>query len=180
MVFPPPEATSVTVSVTTCRIVDRAELRALGWDDDLAAAWTALGVPGAPGRITRLDRGWSTVLAGPDPTDPAASVRIRNIGADVAVGDWVVPSADGERVDHVLPRRSALVRRASFEGARAVADTLAANIDVVFLTHSFGATPNQRRLERELVHRLRQRRRAGRRAHQGRPRRRSRAGACAS
>ncbi len=130
---------------------DRAELRALGWDDDLAAAWTALGAPGAPGRITRLDRGWSTVLAGPDPTDPAASVRIRNIGADVAVGDWVVPSADGERVEHVLPRRSALVRRASFEGARAVADTLAANVDVVFLTHSFGATPNQRRLERELV-----------------------------
>jgi ribosome biogenesis GTPase len=131
--------------------LDRPELRALGWDDGFAAAWTALGAPGAPGRVTRLDRGWSTVLTGPDPTDPAASVRIRNIGADVAVGDWVVPSADGERVDHVLPRRSALVRRASFEGARAVPDTLAANIDVVFLTHSFGATPNQRRLERELV-----------------------------
>ena len=30
-------------------------------------------------------------------------------------------------------------------------DTLAANIDVVLLTHSFGAPPNQRRLERELV-----------------------------
>jgi ribosome biogenesis GTPase len=130
---------------------DRVELRALGWDDDLAAAWTALGAPGSPGRVSRIDRGWSTVLAGSDPTDRATTRRVRNIGADVAVGDWVVPSADGERVDHVLPRRSALVRRASFEGARGVADTLAANIDVVFLTHSFGATPNQRRLERELV-----------------------------
>ena len=79
------------------------------------------------------------------------SVAVRNIGADVAVGDWVVPSADGERVEHVLPRRSAFVRRASFEGSRAEAHTLAANIDVVFLTHSFGAEPNQRRLERELV-----------------------------
>jgi ribosome biogenesis GTPase len=69
----------------------------------------------------------------------------------VAVGDWVVTSDDDERVEHVLPRRSAFVRRASFEGSRAVADTLAANIDVVFLTHSFGAEPNQRRLERELV-----------------------------
>ena len=77
--------------------------------------------------------------------------RVRNIGADVAVGDWVVPSADGERVEHVLPRRSAFVRRASFEGARAESDTLAANIDVVFITHSFGHAPNQRRLERELV-----------------------------
>ena len=77
--------------------------------------------------------------------------RVRNIGADVAVGDWVVPSEDDERVEHVLPRRSAFVRRASFEGSRAVAHTLAANIDVVFLTHSFGAEPKQRRLERELV-----------------------------
>ena len=31
-------------------------------------------------------------------------LRIRNIGADVAVGDWVVPSADGERVEHVVDR----------------------------------------------------------------------------
>lgn len=129
--------------------LDGAALRALGWDDALDVAWAQLGAPGAPGRVSRLDRGWSTVLTGPDPDRFAQ--RVRNIGADVAVGDWVVPSTDGERVDHVLPRRSALVRRASFEGARAVADTLAANIDVVFLTHSYGATPNQRRLERELV-----------------------------
>jgi ribosome biogenesis GTPase len=129
--------------------VDRAVLRALGWDDALAAAWAELGAPGSPGRVSRLDRGWSTVLGGPEAGESVR--RVRNIGADVAVGDWVIPSDDGERVDHVLPRRSALVRRASFEGARAVADTLAANIDVVFLTHSFGATPNQRRLERELV-----------------------------
>jgi ribosome biogenesis GTPase len=129
--------------------LDNGALRALGWDDALAAAWVELGAPGSPGRISRLDRGWSTVLIGPDSGESAR--RVRNIGADVAVGDWVIPSLDGERVEHVLPRRSALVRRASFEGARAVADTLAANVDVVFLTHSFGATPNQRRLERELV-----------------------------
>ena len=77
--------------------------------------------------------------------------RVRNIGADVAVGDWVLASADGERADHAAATRSAFVRRASFEGARAVAHTLAANIDVVFLCHSFAVAPNQRRLERELV-----------------------------
>ncbi len=133
------------------RDLELADLRALGWSDALADAWIALGAPGSPGRVSRLDRGWSTVLTGPNPADPTATARVRNLGADVAVGDWVIASADGERVEHVLPRRSALVRRASFEGARAVADTLAANVDVVFVTHSFGATPNQRRLERELV-----------------------------
>jgi ribosome biogenesis GTPase len=122
-----------------------ADLAALGWDDALQEAWERLGAPGSPGRVSRLDRGWSSVMRDHD------VVRVRNIGADVAVGDWVVPSADGERVEHVLPRRSAFVRRASFEGARGEPDTLAANIDVVFLTHSFGAVPNQRRLERELV-----------------------------
>jgi ribosome biogenesis GTPase len=79
------------------------------------------------------------------------TLRVRNIGAPVAVGDWVVPSGDGERVEHVIERTSAFVRRASFEGSRFEAHTLAANIDVVFLIHAFGSPPNQRRLERELV-----------------------------
>lgn len=77
--------------------------------------------------------------------------RLRNIGADVAVGDWVVPSGDGERVEAVLERRSAFVRRASFDKMRAEAHTIAANIDVVFLVHALVAPPNERRLERELV-----------------------------
>ena len=77
--------------------------------------------------------------------------RVRNIGADVAVGDFVVLSDDLERVATVLERHSAFVRRASFDGQRAESHTLAANIDVVMLVHALGAPPNQRRLERELV-----------------------------
>ena len=100
-----------------------------------------------PGRVTRLDRGWSTVLRNLD----AEPLRIRNIGADVAVGDWVVPSTELDRVEAVLPRRSAFVRRASFEGSRAESQTIAANIDVVMLVHALTSPPNQRRLERELV-----------------------------
>jgi ribosome biogenesis GTPase / thiamine phosphate phosphatase len=120
--------------------------RELGWNDALEAVWQAAGRPGQPGRVARLDRGWSTVLQ--TATHP---VRVRNIGADVAVGDWVITSDDGERVERVLDRQSAFVRRASFEGQRAEAHTLAANIDAVFLVHSLLAPPNQRRLERELV-----------------------------
>ena len=78
-------------------------------------------------------------------------VRVRNIGADVAVGDFVVFGDDEERVEQVLDRHSAFVRRASFEGNRAEAHTIAANIDVVMLLHGLTSPPNPRRLERELV-----------------------------
>lgn len=118
----------------------------LGWTSEALERWHDLGRPVA-GRVSRLDRGWSTVTVslGGEP------LRVRNIGADVAVGDFVVVSDDGERVQEVLPRRSAFVRRASFDGNRAEAHTIAANIDVVMLLHSLTSPPNQRRLERELV-----------------------------
>lgn len=122
--------------------------RALGWNDALQASWEELGSPGRPGRVARIDRGWSSVRRTASDDEP---LRIRNLTADVAIGDWVVPSDDLERVEHVIDRTSAFVRRASFEGDRFEADTLAANIDVVFLVHALGAPPNQRRLERELV-----------------------------
>lgn len=98
------------------------------------------------GRVTRLDRGWSTVLL-----DDATQVRVRNIGEEVAVGDRVDVSADGERVERVHPRTSALTRRASFEGSRGLRQVIAANIDTVFVVHSLTADANERRLERELV-----------------------------
>lgn len=136
----------------------RDPLRALGWDDEWERVWTAMCGERrwddlrheGPGRVARLDRGWSTIWKGA-PSAHVEALRVRNIGADVAVGDWVVSSEDHERVECVLPRRSAFVRRASFEGQRAEAHTIAANIDVVFLLHALVSPPNQRRLERELV-----------------------------
>ncbi len=128
------------------RIDDERDLR-LGWTEHALGRWRELGAPAAAGRVSRLDRGWSTVLVSLD--EPP--LRMRNIGADVAVGDFVVVTDDGERVQEVLPRRSAFVRRASFEGNRAEAHTIAANIDVVMLLHALTSPPNQRRLERELV-----------------------------
>ena len=122
------------------------DLPSLGWDSSWDDAWRSLAgsgrSPAPPARVRRIDRGWSWLLP---------EGRVRNLGAAVAVGDWVVPSEDGERVEHVLPRRSAFVRRASYEGARAEPQPLAANIDVVFLVHALTTGLNQRRLERELV-----------------------------
>jgi len=99
-----------------------------------------------PWRVRRLDRGWSALID----TD-GNETRVRNIGADVAVGDYVTTDTDAERVEQVAPRTSALVRRASFEGARAVPHVVASNIDVVFLLHAAPTGVNPRRLERELV-----------------------------
>lgn len=98
------------------------------------------------GRVTRIDRGWSTVLL----TDQSV-VRVRNLGAEVAVGDYVDVSDDIERISNVHERRSALTRRHSFEGARGVRQIVASNIDTVFVVHAVNAAVNQRRLERELV-----------------------------
>lgn len=102
--------------------------------------------PVLTGRVTRLDRGWSTVLL-----DNGVSARVRNLGVEVAVGDFVTISDDLERIDTVHQRRSALTRRSSFEGARGSRQIVASNIDTVFLVHAVNAEVNQRRLERELV-----------------------------
>ena len=69
----------------------------------------------------------------------------------MAVGDWVVVDAAGDRVESVVSRTSAFTRRASFVGDRAEAHTIAANIETVGLVHALSSPPNQRRLERELV-----------------------------
>jgi len=141
------------VGKATVGVVDDAR-RSLGWDVTWDDAWqhALAGLSDVharrPGRVVRLDRGWSTVWFDASGNDAA---RVRNIGADVAVGDWVAISADGERIEVVLPRHSAFVRRASFEGQRAEAHTIASNIDVVMLVHALSSPPNQRRLERELV-----------------------------
>lgn len=140
-----PAHVSIADDATEAAPIDPA-LIALGWNAKLQAAWVGLGSPGMPQRVVRLDRGWSSIVGADGELQ-----RVRNIGADVAAGDWVVVADDGGRVEHVIERNSAFIRRASFEGARAEAHTLAANVDVAFLLHALTTPPNPRRIERELV-----------------------------
>ncbi|NBR76891.1 MAG: hypothetical protein EBT73_06120, partial [Actinobacteria bacterium] len=98
----------------------------LGWNATFADALARIDrkdVLSDVGRVQRLDRGWSTVLVAraknsTSTEEVLVELRARNIGADVAVGDWVVLSADGERVEHVVPRVSQLIRRASSDGPK--------------------------------------------------------------
>lgn len=96
-------------------------------------------------RVFRIDRGWSTLRS----IESDEESRVRNIGADVAVGDIV--RIDGERVTSVLPRSSAITRRRSGEGARVQRDVIAANVDVVLVVQAADQQVNPRRIERELT-----------------------------
>ena len=96
-------------------------------------------------RVIRIDRGWSTLRN----TENDDESRVRNIGADVAVGDVV--TMDGERVTSVLPRSSAITRRRSGEGARVQKDVIAANVDVVLVVQAADQKVSPRRIERELT-----------------------------
>ncbi len=130
---------------------DEKNLIDLGWNTALQGSLSDVIVGNTAmhlvGRVSRLDRGWSTVMM----SARGEMMRTRNIGADVAVGDWILISPDSERVDRVLQRHSALTRRVSSDVVKAESHTVAANIDTVFLVQSASSDTNQRRLERELV-----------------------------
>ena len=102
-------------------------LRRLGWDcarDDELALLGAV----VPARVTRVDRGMVDV------TTPDNPLRIQvPPDVDLAVGDWVALTAEDRtwRLDSLLSRRSA-IRRAAVNG-EAVAQLLAANVDVVLI-----------------------------------------------
>jgi ribosome biogenesis GTPase len=118
-------------------------LDALGWDGGWEEQRRAHAGDGAVGRVARLDRGWATVWTG------SGESRIRTTGTEVAVGDWLVLTTDGERAAVVLERRSAFVRRAA-RGARS-GQVVAANVDIAALLHALTGRVSERRLERELV-----------------------------
>jgi len=140
------------------KVIVHNALSELGWNETFLRALPELvdlSDDQLIGRVKRLDRGWSTFLCVTvgeiAATQTLRECRVRNIGADVAVGDWILVTPDLERIVKVLPRQSRLVRRASSDGTRNEAQTLAANINFVFLVHGLDTAPNERRLERELV-----------------------------
>lgn len=120
-------------------------LRAAGWTDAVAARWpssTAL----IPGRVLRTDRGGMRVWT---ETDQHLLATATSDTAGVVAGDWVGVDQDTSRIELILDRHSAFVRRAA-RGARRP-QVIAANMDRVLVVEPAAPGVNPRRLERWLV-----------------------------
>ena len=131
-----------------------SSIESWGWDERWATAFGPLAAEGrSPARVIAQHRG-SWLLAGENEEWSAPLTgRLRHTAGEgelPAVGDWVGcvrPAGGGAaRIDAVLPRRSAFVRRAA--GSRVGSQTVAANVDTLFITTSLNADLNTRRLER--------------------------------
>ena len=141
--------------------MQRLELFHLGWDPVWDQVWTelteSLGESGCvPGRIQRVERGECDVLIGDGEQNlvRAVSDSQRSQGETAPVtGDWVAvspgPEDDRWRIDQILERRTALVRRDP--GEREEEQPLSANVDVGFLVHGFDRPFRAGKLERFLV-----------------------------
>ena len=136
-------------------------LTAWGWDDDHAAAFTALdGAGHEPGRVVVEERGSYLVRLADGEARATVSGRFRfdaELDGDAGfpvVGDWVAVQSTGDPdhrlVQGLLPRRTAVVRRAP--GDRSASEqVLAANVDTLLIVTSLNHDLNTRRLERYLA-----------------------------
>jgi len=134
-------------------------LEQLGWSSEWAAALHEID-PGdtlAPARVVSEQRGalqlsWS---GGQLVGDVSGRLRWIATGAEElpGVGDWVAvavrPEEGRATVHHVLPRRSALIRKAPERPTEG--QLLAANVDTVLVVASAGAPLRPRRIERSLA-----------------------------
>ena len=133
-------------------------LTRFGWDPGFEALFENHAREGlVPGRVLTATRETYRLATPHGELAAALSGRLR-FAADApddlpAVGDWVAARAcpgDGLAVvDAVLPRRTALVRRAA--GRRDEAQLLAANVDILLVAASLDGDLRARRVERFLA-----------------------------
>jgi len=131
-------------------------LAALGWTDELEAAFTPHRERGfRPARVVAEHRGGYYVRSELGDRLAHARGRLRDDeiwGGMPAVGDWVVVcDAPGERdaIEALLPRRTKVSRKTPW--LKAEEHILVANVDTVLLVTGLDADFNARRLERYLT-----------------------------
>jgi ribosome biogenesis GTPase len=124
------------------------------WQSDLASLGDGVL---APARVAEEHRDGYVVFTQDGAFRATVSGRLRHEARDPrdlpAVGDWTAvemsPGASAATIRRVLPRRSALVRKAA--GTRTDAQVVAANVDLVFVVTSANQDFNAPRLARYLT-----------------------------
>lgn len=131
-------------------------LRALGWNEDFEVALAAIsgGRDYTPARVSWQSRGQVGLLT-PNPIVGVVAGRLEFNARDArdlpCVGDWVLARVVGDTglIEHVLERRSLLVRKAA--GRSSDVQPIAANIDRVLIVTACGGDLSVRRVERYLA-----------------------------
>ena len=126
-------------------------LASLGFDDFFASQLERLGIPGwLPARVVAEGQS-SFHLAGA--RAPLGDLTGKLLGSlskveRPVVGDWVavIDGPDRASIQHVLERRTTLLRRAA--GTLDEAQVIAVNVDVFFVVTAVNREFNERRLER--------------------------------
>jgi len=130
-----------------------------GWTDYFADAFQKKYARSGfiAGRVVLQQRGSYTVVTENGPVTARPTGRLLHEADDIGqpcVGDWVALLMDKKAgigtVQAILPRKSALVRRAIEDASRAT-QIIAANIDVAFIVTSLNADLNLRRIQRYLA-----------------------------
>ncbi|HKP79462.1 MAG TPA: ribosome small subunit-dependent GTPase A [Phenylobacterium sp.] len=132
-------------------------LDAYGWSGALRADFEPFAAQGlVPGRIVVQQRGGYRLITPDGEIDARATGALMKATSEAGrptAGDWVAvearPGQTTALVHHILPRRTAFIRKAS--GPRGGAQVVAANVDVALLVASLNADLNLRRLERYLA-----------------------------
>jgi ribosome biogenesis GTPase len=131
-------------------------LHSLGWNEGLQRDLERLQQSGrsslTPARVVIENRGAYELLTQNGAQIAELTGRLRHAARDrrdlPAVGDWVALDADG-RIDALLPRHSAFIRKAA--GTRTEPQVIAANVDVVCIVTSANSDFNPRRIERYMA-----------------------------
>jgi len=142
--------------------VEDGRLSSLGWDSRWAEELALIGDPAAllPARVIFASHGLLRVSDGVETAAVLAGSFGKDGGDEVPVtGDWVAfspPAGDGPRVVRaLLPRRTILARKApgsrKSPGISSRSQTLAANVDTVFIVNALDGDFSPRRIERFLA-----------------------------
>jgi ribosome biogenesis GTPase len=126
-------------------------LAALGWTSALGAEFASVAREGSSlGRVSRADRGYAHVV---DETGERLVAVPKGLTRDPSTapvtGDWAELDPQRGVLRRILPRHSAIVRRAA--GRRAIAQVVAANVEVAFIVMGLDGDFNPRRVERYLA-----------------------------